>query len=406
MLNSLHLVLLFLSDFGIMVGGQSILYCQLSGSLIVFLRILATKSLHSTTLYISLIAVVSGFWSLYFNYGKQFGSHSATLAISLSIINLMLFAVMLEATRLAAKAMSPRLLSFIILLHTLYFVLEFIYFNGWLDLKPVLQLLHNSPKALEKMSMSLFGREHSYGSMGPLLILMIAAIFYDNKAVSSTYFICVVALTTLIIVILTSKTVLFTSLVFLALYLSRARFFLSWRGLLLLISGFSGFAYIIGRIMSQGYLEDILLLQGGSSFSRFYYGVAGLFMFVTYPWMGVGLSGYKFNFREAVEGADIPVRFDLEIILSSSFKGGVDPTNFFIGIFSEFGLFLGAGLLFLMFKEYFFRLERVVLACLVASLVSFFGFYYWGQPFVPLMLILPLIWRNYENSGSSLSLVK
>ena len=395
MVEILHLILLFFSDFGVVIGGQSILYCQLTGILLVFHRLGKQRRISSTTLFISLIAALGGMWSLYFNAGKTFGVHSSGVGIVASTVNVVLFAIMLEATRVAFRRFTPQLMYLLLCLHGLYFILEWLTFNNLLNFKPLLQLFHNNPKALEKLSMSLLGREHSYGSMGPLLIMMIASIYYKKRLVSAVGLTLVIMSCVAMIVALTSKTVLFTALVFLGMYFVRLKSITTMSGAFALIVASSGVFYISYRIISAGYIQDILQLQGGSSFARWYFAVAGVYMIFANPVLGVGLGGYKFNFQEAVVEWGIPIRFDLSAILSSDFKGSVDPTNFFIGILSEFGLVLGLPLLLLMFKEYLTKtLSREVVTCFATVSVSFFGFYYWGQPFILVMLLLPLLIRS------------
>ena len=390
MFYKLTIVSFFLSDFGFKIAGQGILLCQCLSLVVFFERLYRSMSVNIEMLVRLSIIFLSLVWSIFYNFGKEFAGQNALWNPILSAFSVILFFIMVDALYRSIHKYNGQLHLFLLLMHVIYFVLEYLSFYNFYDFKPILQLLHIHDRALEKYSLSLFGKEHSYGSMGPIILICFSIILVENNKISKTMYIINIIIYCIIIITLTSKTALIVTSAILLMYHVDFKH-LNFSKFVMFFVGLISFFFVINRLSL--YTSDILLLQGASSFLRFYFAYAGVLMFLEVPFTGVGLGGYRFNFVDTVVEYGIPLRYDIVAIIDPAFRGGVDPTNFVIGIFSEFGFILGLGISYLLLKYYlkYFRLApKLCFTFLFAFITSCFGFYYWGQPFMALFIILPI----------------
>ena len=392
MLYQINIILFFLSDFGFVILSQPLLYCQITSSIIFFSLFVQRKGmLNKDVLTIIVVLICSAVWSVLHNYGRSFAGQEIFSQIPITGASVLLTFIMIFALKKSMPYYNLRMHKLLFALHFIYFVFELISFYGFVNLDEFLKLFHAHPKALEKFSMSMFGKEHSYGSMGPLALILITAIARDRLGMSKFFYWLNIIFYITVIIQLTSKTALICATFFLIIHFISVKQLMNVRILFVLPIFSVLLIMVLQRLLL--YVDDFILLNTGSTFLRFHFVLAGIYMFAEQPLLGTGLAGYRFNFVDTVLAYDFKLMFGLDKIIASDFTGGVDPTNFFVGVFAEFGAILGSCIFYLLFKcfrETIYSIkDRLMILCIFA--LALCGFYFWAQPFIALFATMPVV---------------
>ena len=110
---------------------------------------------------------------------------------------------------------------------------------------------------------------------------------------------------------------------------------------------------------------------------------------------------------EYIHLLNIPIILDLVVLTDPSYKlGSIDPTNFFAGIFSEYGFISFTIIFYIIFKRVLtllprrnVNLKKVPLALLLSPIIfgAALGFYYWAVSFFPFFLaVLHIEYKKYK----------
>ena len=135
-----------------------------------------------------------------------------------------------------------------------------------------------------------------------------------------------------------------------------------------------------------------------STFLRFTNLYVAFTIWLEYPFFGVGPGNYKLFYVEHVYKSGIPIILELVTLTDPYYSSGsIDPTNFFAGILSEFGIITFIIVFYILFKRTIFLAfqadlynKKIPLSLLIAPIVfgASFGFYYWAVSYFPFFLAL------------------
>ena len=129
-------------------------------------------------------------------------------------------------------------------------------------------------------------------------------------------------------------------------------------------------------------------IGSGSTFIRFVNLQVAWAIALDNPFWGVGPGNYKLFYVDYVYLLNIPIILDLVVLTDPSYKiGSIDPTNYFAGIFSEFGFITFFIVFYIIFKRVLtlmplknVNLKNVPLSVLLSPIIfgAALGFYYWA----------------------------
>ena len=416
--SSLFICSLFFSDFGILISGQSIYLFQMLAFAFLIASLFFSFNIEKGWLLFFLATLLSIFFNVtILSESRQFAGDTYPLTSIKAFINILLFYAVYKATIYSYYRINPNLFLYLSLVMILYGFLELFLSSNPL-IKEFLQLFHTNTKALDKNSISLLGREHSYGALGfmctacVLIYFYILGIFSGYKKHLSV--ICTFLLV-LFVVIAKSKSVyigvLLLSLLFLFLTLKQKK--LTYSSLFILSSSLLALGFVVSIVIQNNFFNDAYEsvsggVGSGSTFIRYTNLYVAFMMSMDYPLFGVGPGNFKLFFVEYIYLLEIPIILELTALTDPYYStGSIDPTNFFAGILSEFGFITFLTVFYILFKRVLtllfaanISLKNVPLALLLSPVIfgSALGFYYWAVSFFPFFLaILQIDYKNHSN---------
>jgi len=407
-ISGLFIWSIFLSDFGIILGGQPIYFFQLLSFGYIIPYLIFNHSVDKGWFLFFVAAVVS----ILANGGlmleaRQFAGDAYPWTSIKAFLNIFLFYATYKTTLYAYNKINPNLFIYLSIFMIFYGFLElFLVSNQFV--KECLQFLHTNPKALNKGLLSLLGREHSYGALGYMIAAVFLIYFYLSKSFTgykSPLAVACAAILIFFVIYARSKSV-FLGLVFfgvLLLILSLKQKKLTWTSLSVCCSSLIAIGFATLIVIQNNYFFDAYEsvtgdIGSGSTFMRFSALSVALAQGYDNLIFGVGPGNFKLYFVEYIYKLDIPIVLELTTLTDPNLRvGSVDPANFFAGIFAEFGLITAATLFYIIFKRsltlYLVKgvcLSNVSLSLLLSPIIfgAAFGFYYWAVSYFPFFLAL------------------
>ena len=399
---------IFLSDFGLLISGQPIYLFQVLALIYLVYKLACNDGIEKGWLFFFFAAIGSAIANFGIaSEGRQFAGDTYPWTSIKGLANIFLFYAVYRASKVAYKLVTPRSLLVLAVFMLSYAMLEF-FFSHQPTVERMLSFFHTNPKALHKESLSLLGREHSYGALG-FLIMMCALfhIYLRNGYVGWQRPLAIFCLALLFAfaVIAKSKSALISILLFVLLvgFLLIRRPRQSWRNFLVLIFSVLGAVATLGVTFASGFHTDIIeSLSGGvgsgSTFIRFNLLQVAILIASDNPIFGVGPGNYKLFFVDYILASGTPIILELETLTDPGLAvGSVDAANFYAGLLAEFGAptFLIVVIVLLrrlttLFPKRSTPLSNVELSILMAPVIfgAGLGFYYWSISFFPFYLAI------------------
>ena len=416
-MSSVFVWTIFLSDFGLVIAGQPIYFFQILAFGYLISYLIYKPYIEVGWLLFFALAIVS-IWAsntLLFE-PRQFAGDTYPWTSIKAFINILLFYAAYKTTLFAYHKINPNLFLYLSIFMILYGSVEML-FGSNPAVKEILQLLHTNPKALDKNSISLLGREHSYGALGYMIAACILIYFYLTKTFVGykSYLALVCAFLLVLFVILARSKSVYIGLFFfgiLVLILMIKQRNLTFSSILIFCSASFAIGLMSLIVIQNSYFVDATEavtggVGSGSTFIRFNFLYVAVMQGIDNPFFGVGPGNYKLFFVEYVDKLGIPIILELEAITDPSYMlGGIDPTNFFAGIFSEFGIITFTAVFYVILKrisKLLFNkntsLNTVSLALMLSPVLlgAAFGFYYWAVSYFP--FFLALLHLDYKRLG-------
>jgi hypothetical protein len=388
-LYQFHFIFIFLSDFGLKAFGQELYLWQITSLIAVFISLPLIKIRSALpAIFIFLFSIIGLFFSIVDWNGPVL---DRLIGFLLGSANFIIFVSAIFASMKSLNYLSYKTFYFVVSIYVVYFILEVISFYWAAELKPLLSLLHLNERALYKHTISMLGREHSYGSLGVLSLVGVALLLKERGVLSNSAVYLLMLFAVTVVFVASSKTFLIFTIIYLGIM--GVRMFGFKAGILGFFVIAIFFIYQYDSISNS--FQKIFVLSSASSYSRFYFGLVGLNIFIDNPLFGVGLGGYRFYFLEYVQSLGIEMRWDVGGALSRSDTPSVDANNFYIGILSEVGI-LGflAAFLPILFRYLRLRMYTYIRYSFALIVVGAFGFHYWSVSFFPLLIAIIFLDRQ------------
>jgi len=412
---NLFISTIFLSDFGFVIMGQPIYFFQLLG-LFYLTFLLINKPVIEKGWFVFFIFVLFSIIvniSLFFE-SRQFAGDTYPWTSIKGFLNVIIFYAVFKTTLYAYRKINPSFFLYLSIFMIIYGCLE-VFFSSNELVRQILEFFHTNPKALNKTSISLLGREHSYGSIGYMISALILLNFYFKKTfIGFKKFLALACMCSLIFFVISAKSkVVFLGIVFffvLVFFLFLKEKKINLKNFFLLFFSSIVLFIIISKSIDNNYINDVInALSGkigsGSTFIRFTNLYVGFSIWLENPFFGVGIGNYKLFYVEHIYKSDFPIILDLKILVDPEFtEGSVDPLNFFAGILSELGIFIFVVIFYVIFKKIIILLfssnlknQNFLLSVLIAPIIfaASFGFYYWAVSFFP--FFLAILFYDYKN---------
>lgn len=405
---------IFLSDFGFIIMGQPIYFFQLLGLFYLTLLLINKPVIEKGwfILFISVLFSIIVNNSLFFE-DRQFAGDTYPWTSIKGFLNIIIFYAVFKTTLFAYSKINPSFFLYLSIFMIIYGFLELFFSSNEL-IRQILQFFHTNPKALNKNSISLLGREHSYGSIGYIISALILFNFYLKKIfVGYKEILALICIGLLIFFVILAKSkvayfgLIFFFILFFSLLLKKK---ISVRFLFGVFFFSIIFFLIILQIIKNNFFYDIVEaisgnIGSGSTFIRFNNLYIGFSIWLENPFFGVGIGNYKLFYVDHIYKLDLPIILDLKILVDPEYEGSVDPLNFFVGILCELGIFIFVFMFYLIFKKIIILLflnnldfRNIPMSVLIAPIIlaASFGFYYWAVSFFPFFLaILHFDYKNY-----------
>jgi len=413
--SNLFISTIFLSDFGIVIKDQPIYFFQLLAFCYLTLFLINKPVIEKGWLiffifvFFSIIANVS----LVFEH-RQFAGDTYPWTSIKGFANVILFYAVFKTALYTHDKINPIFFLYLSIFMIAYGFMELLFSSNDI-IREILGFFHTNPKALNKSSISLLGREPSYGSFGYILSALIL-LYFCNKNTFTGYkkllvFICISLLIFLVIQAKSKSVYLSLIFLFMLLIFSFFRRKITYKSLFLIFFFAATILIVISNSIYHNYHHDIVnyFIGGfgsGSVFVRFSSLYIAFTIWLENPFFGVGIGNYKLFYVEHIYKSEIPIIYDLKILVDPNFsEGSIDPLNFFGGILSELGFFIFVFIFYFIFKKikillltFFFDNRNIPLSVLITPIIfaASFSFYYWAFPFFPFFLaILNSDYKNY-----------
>ena len=182
-ISGLFIWSIFLSDFGIILGGQPIYFFQMLsfGYIISYLILYPSIDKGWFLFFMAAVCSILANGGLLFEV-RQFAVEIPTPSTSIkAFLNIFLFYATFKTTLYAYNKINPNLFIYLSIFMIFYGVLE-LFFTSNPFIKVCLEFFHTNPKALNKGLLSLLGREHSYGALGYMFAAVFLIYFYLSKS--------------------------------------------------------------------------------------------------------------------------------------------------------------------------------------------------------------------------------
>lgn len=408
---------IFLSDFGIVLAGQSIYFFQMLAFFFLISYLAQKPQIEKGWAVFFALTIITIFINSSILYeGRQFAGDTYPWTSIKAFINIVLFYAVYKTTIYSYHKINPNLFLYLSIFMILYGLLEWLFASNS-SVKQILSLLHTNPKALEKESLSLLGREHSYGALGYMITACILIYFYLRKTFTGFKSLlvipCILSLV-FFVVLAKSKSVylgiLFFAFLFLVLVVNQRK--LTFSSIFIICLTAIGLGTVTLVVIQNGFFLDAFEsvsgdIGSGSTFIRFVNLQVAWAIALDNPLWGVGPGNYKLFYVEYIHLLNIPIILDLVVLTDPSYKlGSIDPTNFFAGIFSEYGFISFTIIFYIIFKRVLtllprrnVNLKKVPLALLLSPIIfgAALGFYYWAVSFFPFFLaVLHIEYKKYK----------
>lgn len=399
---------LFFSDFGLFLAGQPIYFYQiLAFGFIASTMFFNLKIEKGWILFFLAAFVTTLINSSIISESRQFAGDTYPMTSIKAIVNIFLFYATYKATIYAYFRINPNLFLALSIVMILYGTLELFLSSNPL-IREFLLLFHTNPKALDKGTLSLLGREHSYGSMGFMIAACILLYFYfKNYFLGYKKYISIICmiLLTIFVIIAKSKSIYIGILALscLIIFLMLRQKKLTYSSVFILLFSSVALVFVVTNVVSNNFFNDALEsvtgdIGSGSTFLRFTNLYVAFTIWLENPFFGVGPGNYKLFYVEHVYKSGIPIILELVTLTDPYYSSGsIDPTNFFAGILSEFGIITFIIVFYILFKRTVFLAfqadlynKKIPLSLLIAPIVfgASFGFYYWAVSYFPFFLAL------------------
>ena len=416
--SSLFIFSLFMSDFGLLINGQSIYLFQLlalaytCSELIFKSKIEKGWLLFFIAVIISIIANVS-----ILDEGRQFAGDTYPLTSIKGFINIFIFYAVYKTFIFSYHRVNPNLFFYLSIFMIIYGFVE-LSFGSNHQVQQILNFFHTNPSAVGTRYLSLLGREHSYGALGYLVGASFMIYFYINKSFKGFKSIFVVPFIVLLIVfaVLAESKSGYLSLLFFGFFIIilLAKDKIMNIKIIFLISIIGVFLTILAlNFMSNNWHTQILdsingEIGSGSTYTRWVSLLISIELLKDNIFWGVGPGNFKLFYVDYVYLLNFPIVHDLRYWVDPTITAGsIDSLNFFAGILSEFGIITFIVIFYIIFKRVFFlffntnlKLKKLPLSMLISPIFfgASFGFYYWAISFFPLFLaILKLEYDKYKD---------
>ena len=407
-MSSIFVWCIFLSDFGLVIAGQPIYFFQILafGYLISYLIYQPYVEKGWLLFFVSAIVSICASGTLFFE-PRQFAGDTYPWTSIKAFINILLFYAVYKTALFAYYKINPNLFLYLSIFMIFYGSVE-VLFGSNPAVKEILQLLHTNQKALDKNSISLLGREHSYGALGYMCAACVLGHAYLTRSVRGLRALgCLLLMFLLAIFVILAKSksiyIGMLCLLFLLVILVIRRRGLSVTGMSIL--ALSGLLFVvIGAITIQNnYAVDMAEsmsgdVGSGSTFVRFNFLQVAVMQGLSNPFFGVGPGNYKLYFIEYIYKSGAPIILELEALTDPSLdRGSVDAANFFAGIFAEFGIIVFLGVfsticyrVVSLIRQSAGSLQLVPLSVFLSPVMfgAALGFYYWSVSFFPFYLAI------------------
>jgi hypothetical protein len=412
---SLFILTVFLSDFGIVLAGQPIYFYQLLGFGFLIISVIHNAKIEKGWLlfFLASVIIIICNSTLLFEV-RQFAGDTYPRTSIKAFVNIILFYAVYKTATYSYYKINPNLFLYLSLFMILYGFIELL-FGTNTAVKEVLSILHTNPKALEKESLSLLGREHSYGAFGFLFAAAFLIYFHFHNSFNGLKkIICICSILILIMFVVIAKAksmyIAILLLIFVISYLISKERKLSITSIFLIFSSLITLTYVVIYVITHNFFNDALEsvsgeVGSGSTFIRWVNLRVAWAIFCDNILLGVGPGNYKLFYVEYVEILKIPKILELKTLTDPNYKmGSIDPSNFFAGILSEFGLITFLAVYYILYK----RIKRIIsitpkgvrnvslsLILLPIVFAASLGFYYWAISFFPLFLaVLHVEYKN------------
>lgn len=413
-LSSIFIWAIFLSDFGIVISGQPVYLFQMLAFGFLIARFIYKPYLETGWLLFFVAAIVSAAASSVLLFeSRQFAGDTYPWTSIKALCNVMLFYAVYKTTLYAYHRINPMVFLYLSIFMICYGFIE-VWFTGNPIVKEILQIFHTNPKALDKGSISLLGREHSYGALGYMIAACILVYFYLTKVFTGfrAHLSLVCSFLLVMFVILAKSKSLYIGiacLFVLLLFLVMRQRKLTLSSMFILGSSIAAVGILSLIVIQNGYFVDATEavtgnVGSGSTFVRFNFLYVAVMQGIDYPFFGVGPGNFKLYFVEYVHNLEIPIILELKALTDPSYMtGAVDPTNFFAGIFAEFGVIVFCCVFYTIFHRIFTllfqgnnSLNNIPLALLMSPVLfgAALGFYYWAVSYFP--FFLAILYLDYK----------
>lgn len=412
----LFIASLFFSDFGILVAGQSIYFFQILAFGFIAMSVFFNLKIEKGWLIFFLATFVATLVnSSILAESRQFAGDTYPITSIKAIINIFLFYATYKTTIYAYFRINPNLFLILSLIMIFYGFLElFLSTNSFV--REFLLIFHTNPKALDKGTLSLLGREHSYGSMGYMIAVCILLHCYFKNYFSGykKYLsILCMAILTIFVIIAKSKSIYIgvLALTCLIIFLMLRQKKLTYSSVFILLFSSVALMFVVTTVIANNFFFDALEsvsgdIGSGSTFIRFTNLYVAFTIWLDNPFFGVGPGNYKLFYVEHVYKSGIPIILELATLTDPYYSSGsIDPSNFFAGILSEFGIITFIVVFYIIFKRVLYLAfdadlynKKISLSLLISPIVfgASFGFYYWAVSYFPFFLALLSI--DYKNT--------
>lgn len=221
------------------------------------------------------------------------------------------------------------------------------------------------------------------------------------------------AILTIFVIIAKSKSIYIgvLALTCLIIFLMLRQKKLTYSSLFILLFSSAALMFVVTTVIANNFFFDALEsvsgdIGSGSTFIRFTNLYVAFTIWLDNPFFGVGPGNYKLFYVEHVYKSGIPIILELTTLTDPYYSSGsIDPSNFFAGILSEFGIITFIVVFYILFKrilnlafEADLYHKKISLSLLISPIVfgASFGFYYWAVSYFPFFLALLSI--DYKNT--------
>ena len=407
---------LFFSDFGLFLAGQSIYFFQILAFGFIFSSLFFNLKIERGWLLFFCAALVATLInSSIISESRQFAGDTYPMTSVKAIINIFLFYATYKATIYAYYRINPNLFLVLSIIMIFYGFLE-LFLSKNAIVREFLLIFHTNPKALDKGTLSLLGREHSYGSMGYMVAACVLLYcYFKNFFMGYKKYLSILCMAahTIFVIIAKSKSIYIgiLALTCLIIFLMLRQKKLTYSSIFILLFSLVSLVFVVTNVIANNFFNDALEsitgdVGSGSTFLRFANLYVAFTIWLENPFFGVGPGNYKLFYVEHIYKSGIPIILELTVLTDPYYSSGsVDPTNFFAGILSEFGIITFIVVFYILFKRIIFLAsiadlynKKISLSLLIAPIVfgASFGFYYWAVSYFPFFLALLNI--DYKNS--------